>query len=685
MVVAGRCDRRRGRPRLGVGVPDFRGQHTARDDFLVAGRLAANGEHFPVGEHRQGVVDARVVHRRDLLPFGRRGGEIDDRGVGRGGGGARDARRTTAVEDLSRLVHHRGAVGDPTHPTGRRPRLIRDVELVGNVLGGADREHVPIGYEVGERVLLLVDLRCGDFREQRPGVGRRVVNLRRVRPGGGVGGVAADRHVFPVGQLGQGRVPPRIVHVGDPSPGSRRGVEDRGVDDPGVSGTEAAVAADGHHLTVGELRHAGAEDAVGRGGRDEFLGAGVPRVGGLGLLPPVERQDVAGREQEQVHRHERPAHHRRPFAFGAHARRHRVRRRRREPDADGVGRGHRERVGGAVLESGDGRAARRGGARDRRGRLGRGTDIGRDRVASDGAVGARRRSPGDGGGGVARRGADGGGRRGCSRFTRFASLEDHRRGQPRGHGAGAEGGVGRRAGGNDGVLRKELDVAVRRHVGPRDVPGGAGERVAEAGVQVETDRELVRTRRRLRRPRQDRFGRIGSPGVEDRLIQDARARGARHPGVFERHDPHVGFARWRDLDRRLGSPSGGDGRRPDAHFGVVGGPDVQQLRVDVACRVGHARRGGRCFAPHPDLDHEAVAHGYGRPRRDAQAGNGAGVPGGGLHERRRRRFSAGGGGTRSGPEHRDRARRHPPPQSPDLRGHSTPAVEIRTVGIRAAQ
>ena len=79
-------------------------------------------------------------------------------------------------------------------------------------------KHVPVGDEVGEGVLLLMDLRRRHRWTAGPRVGRRVVDLGRVRPVGGVSGVAADGDQSAVGELGERRIPTGEVHVGDPGP-----------------------------------------------------------------------------------------------------------------------------------------------------------------------------------------------------------------------------------------------------------------------------------------------------------------------------------------------------------------------------------------------------------------------------------------------------------------------------------
>ena len=161
---------------------------------------------------------------------------------------------------------------------------------------------LPLGSEVGERVLLLVDLRRRHAAQQRPGVGRRVVDLGSVGPRLRVGRVAADRDVAAVGELGERRVPARAVHVRDALPRRRRRIEDRRVGEAEVAGREDAVAAGGEDPAVGQVHVAGAEDAArGVDGRRERLRGRVPDRGRLRLLPAVPDEQVAVLEQHGVH------------------------------------------------------------------------------------------------------------------------------------------------------------------------------------------------------------------------------------------------------------------------------------------------------------------------------------------------------------------------------------------------
>ena len=59
----------------------------------------------PVGQHRERVVDPRVVHRGSRLPLWVGGGEVDDRGVGVCRSRGVDRVGPAAVEDLARSVH----------------------------------------------------------------------------------------------------------------------------------------------------------------------------------------------------------------------------------------------------------------------------------------------------------------------------------------------------------------------------------------------------------------------------------------------------------------------------------------------------------------------------------------------------------------------------------------------------
>ena len=274
VVVAGGRHRRAGRPGLGGRVPDLGRQHAGGDVLLlVAVRRAADREHLPVGQHGEGVVGAGVGHRRGLAPRGRRRGHVEH-GRRRPRRSADDVGRAAGVEDLARPVHDRRAVLQAAR-SHRRPRLGGDVEGVGDVLFGPHGEDLAVRQQVGERVLLLVDLRRRHAGEQRPLVGGRVVDLGRLGPVRSVGGVAADHDVAAVGQLGHRRVPARLVHVRRPGPHVGGGVEDVGVDDADVAGGETAVAAGDEQAAVGKGRAGVAEHAArcvdrgvgGRGGR----------------------------------------------------------------------------------------------------------------------------------------------------------------------------------------------------------------------------------------------------------------------------------------------------------------------------------------------------------------------------------------------------------------------------------
>ena len=107
----------------------------------------------------------------------------------------------------------------------------------------------------------------------------------------------------------------------------------------------------------------------------------------------------------------------------------------------------------------------------------------------------------------------------------------------------------------------------------------------------------------------------------------------------------------------------GDRRRPHAHLGVVGGPEVQQLGERVSGRVGDALGRGRIRVPHAGLDHEPVARNHGRAGGDRHGGDVGGVSrdlldkrrrgaGSRGHRRRGRRFRA--GPDRVGGRHRER-------------------------------
>ena len=183
VVVACRLDRGRRRPRFGRGVPDFGRQDAAGDDALVTARLAADRQHRPVGEGGERVVDAREVHRRGLFPFRARFGEVDGRGARRRGGRFDDARSAAGVEDLAGPVHDRGPVDDAAR-ANRGPAFLPHVEQVGDVLGGADREHFSVRDQERERILFLVDLGGRHFAQRGPGVRGRVVDFGRVRPRG---------------------------------------------------------------------------------------------------------------------------------------------------------------------------------------------------------------------------------------------------------------------------------------------------------------------------------------------------------------------------------------------------------------------------------------------------------------------------------------------------------------------
>ena len=232
VVVARRRDRRGGRPSTRFGVPDFRGQDARGDHLLVAVRVSADSEDGAVGEHRQRVVDAAVSHFFGRLPFGSSAREVDRRGGRRRARFVGDARRAARVEDPAGAVHDRGAVDDTAGAADRSPRFGARVQLVGVVLGGADREDVAVRKEVGEGVLFLVHLGGGDFREQRPFVGGRVVDLGRVRPRGRVLGVAADRDVASVRELCDRGVPARDVHVRERFPFAGGWVVGGGAHDP---------------------------------------------------------------------------------------------------------------------------------------------------------------------------------------------------------------------------------------------------------------------------------------------------------------------------------------------------------------------------------------------------------------------------------------------------------------------
>ena len=220
---------------------------------------------------------------------------------------------------------------------------------------GPDGEDLAVRQQVGERVLLLVDLGGDDAGEQGPGVGRRVVDLGGVGPVVGVGGVAADRDVPAVGELGERRVPARQVHVRDPRPRVGGRVEDVGVDDADVPGGATAVAADDEHPAVRQRarcrrrrccrcvdRRVGARRPGPR--RTSAAGAASrPRTGCL----PLFSSDVVDRRRS-ARSAARPTG-RRAARSGVTA----LDGRRRGPGADGVGRGDGERVGGAVGQPGD--------------------------------------------------------------------------------------------------------------------------------------------------------------------------------------------------------------------------------------------------------------------------------------------------------------------------------------------
>ena len=263
VVVPRRGDRRRCGPGLAGRIPDLGGQYPLGDHGLITGCLPADGQNLAVGQHGQRVVDPVREHRRRLPPRRRRRRGVENRRGVRRRGRVDHRGRTSAVEDLAREVLNRRTVEDSALPPDGRPGLSRDVHLVGHVLGRSDREDVAVGDEVGERVLLLVDLGGRDLRQQRPGVGRRVVDLRSIRPMRGVGGVAADGDIVTVGQLGERGVPTGKVHVGHPGPGVRGRIEDVGVDDADLTGGQPAVATDHDDPAVGKLRRPVAEDAVG--------------------------------------------------------------------------------------------------------------------------------------------------------------------------------------------------------------------------------------------------------------------------------------------------------------------------------------------------------------------------------------------------------------------------------------
>ena len=217
---------------------------------------AADRHHLPVGEDDQVVLVAERPGQASCAPRRRSGVEIDHGG---GGGAGRLARH----DHQARAVHRRRAVHDGRAGTDG-PRTSVDIEEPGLARGDRVDEDPTVGHEERERVLGLVDVRGRHAGQQRPGVGGRVIDLRRVGEDA-VGDLTADGDDPAVAERCDAGVPASDLHVGNPRPRHRHRVEDVGVLDADLA---ARVATGDEDATVGELDMTAAEDT-------EFTGRDV--------------------------------------------------------------------------------------------------------------------------------------------------------------------------------------------------------------------------------------------------------------------------------------------------------------------------------------------------------------------------------------------------------------------------
>ena len=226
---------------------------------------------------------------------------------------------------------------------------------------------------------------------------------------------------------------------------------------------------------------------------------------------------------------DRPGGQRSPLALGHGARGYRAGGRGRRPAADGVGRADREGIGGAIGQAGDrGRGGRRaaghrcGGLRDTAG-------VWRDRVGRDrraavtGAVQVTSADP------LPAEAATPVGAAGAVGAADVAGSKHEGGHQPDGAGPGA----GRRGGWRPGRRPGLRPATPCRRSGtrwPGGVAGAGGERVAEPGVSVEADGQLIGPGGGGGRAGGDSPGSCGRAGGVGLHIQHRGVRGRRQAG-----------------------------------------------------------------------------------------------------------------------------------------------------------
>ena len=180
----------------------------------------------------------------------------------------------------------------------------------------------------------------------------------------------------------------------------------------------------------------------------------------------------------------------------------------------------------------------------------------------------------------------------------------------------------------------------RGDVDPLGEARAGGQRVAEAGVGVEAEGELVDRAVVAGVAPEDTVPRPWSCRCRWRGLS-GRPRSRRRPSTARstraRPTPMSALAEAVTVIFGLRPAAGGDRRRPDAHLGVVGGLEVQQLGERVAGRVGDALGGARRSLLHtPASTTSRSPAATAEPGVTARLVTLAGVSGDLLDERRRR-------------------------------------------------
>ena len=315
MVEPGPLHGREGAPGLRRRVPQLCLVDRIGDVLPGGAPAAARHKHRTVGQEREVVIRARERHRCHLAPLWCWLVHIDHHG-------ARVHRRRgevgvpsrPALHDPPPLVEDRAVGGDEAVADGG-PRLRGHVERPGLPIGPRV-EHRPPGKDEEEGVVGVPERGGG---ERRPGVGRRIIDLRDVGELSLLDG-PTDRENPPVGKSRRRRVPAGLGHVAHASPGARGGIEDVGVGHPDEV---ADVTADDEHAPVGEWRVPRAEEirlevrdcgeGIGGGVPDPRVGAAVEFAVRDAAAPGGPHEHRAVRLEHQVDRGLRPGGRRRPL------------------------------------------------------------------------------------------------------------------------------------------------------------------------------------------------------------------------------------------------------------------------------------------------------------------------------------------------------------------------------------